>query len=212
MIANTNISGERELLNNNLFPYSGSKKERIFRILLSNKMKNLSWYRIAKLADTNYSYVYSVLSDLKRRGTLHDHEILDVKKLFGWWAKHRYNRYYREYNIQNPKSILKNARMEYAFTGYFAENLVGQYLFPRNYELYVNDHELEKWHTLLVNSGYVGKGNVKIYFTDEHVFFEKYEVEGWPVVSVQQLIVDLIREGAECREAADLLMKRIYNA
>jgi hypothetical protein len=74
------------------------------------------------------------------------------------------------------------------------------------------DHELEKWHNYLMNSGYVGKGNVKIYFTDQHVFFEKYEVEGWPVVSIQQLIVDLIREGAECKEAAEILMKRIYNA
>ncbi len=102
--------------------------------------------------------------------------------------------------------------MEYAFTGYFAENLVGNYLFPRYYELYINDFELEKWHKHLINSGYVGNGNVKIYCTDHHVFFEKYEVEGWPVVSIQQLIVDLIREGAECGEAAEILMKRIYNA
>lgn len=102
--------------------------------------------------------------------------------------------------------------MEYALTGYFAENLVGHYLFPRYYELYINDHCIEDWHNLLIKSGYVGKGNVKIFFTDQHVFFEKYDVEGWPVVSIQQLIVDLMREGAECGEAAELLMKRIYNA
>ena len=175
-------------------------------------MKNLSWYKIAKLTDTNYSYVHTVLSDLEREGLLKERQILDAKKIFNRWAEHRYNRYYREYNIQNPKDTLKNAKMEYAFTGYFAENLVGNYLFPRFYELYVNNHELEKWHKYLMNSGYVGKGNVKIYFTDQHVFFEKYVVEGWPVVSIQQLIVDLIREGAECGEAAEILMKRIYNA
>jgi hypothetical protein len=192
--------------------YFGSKKERVFRILLSNKIKNNSWYKIAKLADTNYSYVHSILYELEREGVLKKHEIIDVKKMFYLWANHRYWRYYREYNIQNPKDTIKNAKMEYAFTGYFAENLVGNYLFPRYYELYVNDSDLEKWHNHLINSGYVGKGNVKIYFTDHHVFFEKYEVEGWTVVSVQQLIVDLMREGAECGEAAEILIKRIYNA
>jgi len=197
---------------NNIFPYHGSKKERIYRILLSEKLKRFTSYRISKLAETNYSHVHSIFSELKREEIINDHEVLDVRKLFKKWAEHKYFRYYREYNIQNPKNIFKNTQMEYAFTGYFAENLVGNYLFPRYYEIYVNDYEIEKWNNILINSGYVGKGNVKIYYTDQHVFFEKYEVEGWPVVSIQQLIVDLIREGAECREAADLLIKRIYNA
>ncbi|MEI7648484.1 MAG: hypothetical protein WCJ47_02085 [Methanomicrobiales archaeon] len=200
------------MLKDNINLYFGSKKERVFRILLSNKNKNCSWYKIAKLAETNYSYVHSILCELERVGALKKHEISDVKKIFNLWANHRSYRYYREYNIQNPKETIKNAKMEYAFTGYFAENLVGNYLFPRYYELYVNDSELEKWHKYLTNSGYVGKGNVKIYFTDQHVFFEKHVVEGWPVVSIQQLIVDLMREGAECGEAAELLMKRIYHA
>ena len=200
------------MLKDNINLYFGSKKERVFRILLSNKIKNCSWYKIAKLAETNYSYVHSILSELERGGALKKHEISDVKKIFNLWANQRSYRYYREYNIQNPKETIKNAKMEYAFTGYFAENLVGNYLFPRYYEFYINDSELEKWHKYLTSSGYVGKGNVKIYFTDQHVFFEKHEVVGWPVVSIQQLIVDLMREGAECGEAAELLMKRIYHA
>ena len=204
--------GEEELINKNKFLYFGSKRERVFRVLLSNKIKKFSWYKIAKLADTNYSYVHSILYELERLGVLKGHKILDVQKIFSLWANHTYRRYYREYNIQNPKEILKNAKMEYAFTGYFAENLVGNYLFPRYYEIYVNDYELEKWHDLLTNSGYVGKGNVKIISTDHHVFFEKYDVEGWPVVSIQQLIVDLLRGGAECGEAGERLMKMIYHA
>jgi hypothetical protein len=35
-------------------------------------------------------------------------------------------------------------------------------------------------------------------------------VKGWPLVSIQQLIVDLMRTGAECAEAADLLIGREY--
>jgi hypothetical protein len=45
---------------------------------------------------------------------------------------------------------------------------------------------------------------------DDHVFFERQEIEGWPVVSIQQLIVDLLRTGAECVEAANLLIRREY--
>ncbi|MCQ1537753.1 hypothetical protein FTO68_01935 [Methanocalculus taiwanensis] len=80
----------------------------------------------------------------------------------------------------------------------FAKNLVGGYLFPRSYELYIKDYEFEQWDNYLLESGYLGKGNVKIFCSDHHVFFEKQIVEGWPVVSAQQLIVDLIREGADC--------------
>jgi hypothetical protein len=205
------------MFNKNIYNYFGSKKERVFRVLLSNKYKNLSSYKVAKLSETNYSWVHSIFKELEREGILKNNKMVDVRKMFFLWAKHPYANqqywpFFREYNIQNPKEVLKNAKMEYAFTGYFAENLIGNYLFPRYYEMYINDYDLEKWHNYLSNSGYSGKGNVRIYCYDQHVFFEKRDVEGWPVVSIQQLIVDLIREGAECGEAGERLMKMIYHA
>jgi len=48
------------------------------------------------------------------------------------------------------------------------------------------------------------------FLTDEHVFWNRIEVKEWPIVSIQQLIVDLLREGAECREAAEILIRRFY--
>lgn len=54
------------------------------------------------------------------------------------------------------------------------------------------------------------KGNVQIILADQHVFFERGTVENKPMVSIQQLIVDLYRNGAECTEAADLLVERTY--
>lgn len=200
------------MLDKNIFQYFGSKQERIYRVLLSQKIRNPSGYKISKLTEVSYPYVHSILDELERKGVVKDRQILDSKKLFSYWADHRGPDYLREYNIQNPKEILKNARMDYAFTGYFAENLTGGYLFPRYYELYIKDYEYEKWHKYLTNSGYLGKGNVKIYCSDHHVFFEKHSVDDWPVVSIQQLIVDLIREGAECGEAGERLMKMMYHA
>jgi hypothetical protein len=204
--------GGLNLKNDNLYQYFGGKKERVFRVLLSPKYKNVTSYKVAKLADTNYSWVHTILNDLENENLVKGCEVLDIKKMYLYWAKHPFQMYTREYNVQNPKDVLKNVKMEYAFTGYFAENLIGHFLFPRFFEFYIRDNDVEKWDKYLKKSGYYGKGNVKIYFTDQHVFFEKHTVEDWPVVSIQQLIVDLIREGAECREAADILIKRIYGA
>ena len=200
------------MVNNNINLYFGSKKERVFRVLLSNKYKNVSSYKVAKLAETNYSWVHTILNELENKKILDNRQILDIKKLYLYWANHPHQVYVREYNIQNPKEILRTAKMEYAITGYFAENLIGNYLFPRYFEFYINDYDVEKWNNYLLKSGIHGKGNVKVYYTDQHVFFEKHMIDDWPVVSMQQLIVDLIRAGAECREAADILIKRIYNA
>ena len=199
------------MITKNIYQYFGSKKERVYRILLSNKIKKPSGYKIAKLAEVSYPYVHTILGDLEREGLLKNREISDIKKLFNYWAEHRSPGYYREFNIQNPKDALKTAKMEYALTGYFAENIIGNYLFPRYYQIYIRDEDIDKWQNHLVKNGYVGKGNVRIYLNDQHVFFEKHEVEDWPVVSIQQLIIDLIREGAECGEAAEILIKRIYH-
>ncbi len=200
------------MIDKNEFQYFGSKQERVYRVLLSDKIKKPSGYRVAKLAEVSYPYVHTILNDLEREGILKDRQIIEIEKMFNHWSDHRGPIYVREYNIQNPKDIFKKAQMDYAFTGYFAENLVGGYLFPRSYELYIKDYEFEQWDNYLLESGYLGKGNVKIFCSDHHVFFEKQIVEGWPVVSAQQLIVDLIREGADCGEAGERLMKMMYHA
>jgi hypothetical protein len=63
---------------------------------------------------------------------------------------------------------------------------------------------------LLTSQGLVGRGNVQVIVADEHVFYERQKVDGWSLVSVQQVIVDLYRTGVECAEAADLLVGRLY--
>jgi hypothetical protein len=47
--------------------------------------------------------------------------------------------------------------------------------------------------------------------SDENVFWDGKKIQGWTIVSIQQLIVDLLREGVECTEAAELLIRRFYN-
>ncbi|MDI6719449.1 MAG: helix-turn-helix domain-containing protein [Methanomicrobiales archaeon] len=190
--------------------YYGAKTERIYRVLLSRKLKNPTRYRIAKEAGVSYTYVFNVLRELEREGIIREHILRDPEKLFYLWAGRKETRLYREYNIQNPAQLFKDVKKEYAITGYFAENLMSHYLFPRSVEFYIKPGDQIYWHNLLMSNGYAGKGNVKIILTDPHVFYERSRIDHYFVVSIQQLIVDLIREGAECREAADILIKRVY--
>ena len=189
---------------------SGDKVERVLRILLSRKMSKLTWYRIAKEADVNYSWVHRILTELEGEGLIADGKLKDPKGIFMKWAGRKDNRVFREYHLQDPDAVMKNSVMDYAFTGYFAENLIGHYLFPRYREIYIRREDAMKWHTYLTANGYVGKGNLRVIISDEHVFFEKDVVQGWPVVSIQQLIVDLYRTGSECAEAADNLVRKAY--
>ena len=186
------------------------KVERIYRVFLSRKIKKMTWYRVAEEAEAAFGWTHKVLKSLENDGIIKEYKIKDPKALFKRWVDRKDRRVYREYHAQNPAEILKNSEMDYALTGYFAENLIGHYLFPRYYQLYIHPKDAANWHSLLSENAYVGKGNIQILIADEHVFYEKDEVDGWPTVSIQQLIVDLYREGAECVEAADLLLMRVY--
>ena len=190
-------------------PY-GDKVERIYRVLLSRNLKNLTWYRIAKEADVGYGWAHRVLKGLERDDIIKGRELKGPRALFARWAARKDRRVYRDYHVQDAAEVLREAKMGYALTGYFAENLVGHYVFPRYHEFYVHRQDAPAWHALLSKKGYVGKGNVQVLLADEHVFYEAAVVDGWPVVSIQQLIVDLYRTGAECAEAADLLVGRAY--
>lgn len=186
------------------------KVERIYRVLLSIKSRNQSWYRIAKEAEVSYGWAYRVLQSLEARGIIDGAEIINARELFLTWASRKDWRFFREYHVQDPVTPLRHCKMKYALTGYFAENLVGHYLFPRYFEIYIHEKDAAVWNETIVKSGYVGRGNLKVIVADDHVFYESERINDWPLVSVQQLIVDLYRNGAECSEAADLLVRRHY--
>jgi hypothetical protein len=188
----------------------GDKVERIYRVLLSTQEKNRTWYRIAKDADVSYGWAYSVLKGLERDGFIDGLKVLRHRELFLRWAERKDLRLFREYNVQDIDEIIAKSELDHAFTGYFAENQIGRYLFPRYREFYIKKEDALKWHQLLTKHGYVGRGNTQVILADDHVFFERQCIDDHPLVSTQQLIVDLYRTGAECAEAADLLVSKVY--
>ena len=55
----------------------------------------------------------------------------------------------------------------------------------------------------------VGKGNLRLLPADEHTFYKASKLQGLAVVSLPQLIVDLLAEGGPCIEAAQLLLEKM---
>ena len=193
------------------FHFRGAKLDQIYRILLALDNDGRSWYRLAHEAGVAYGWAHRKLDELKKIGLIIGSQVVKPRELFRIWADHRVPIYVREYHVKDPQGILKDCPYEFAITKYYAENLLNNYLFPKVHDLYVKAHDLVAWHELLSSKGYVGGGNLRILVADEHVSWGTKVVGGWPVVSVQQLIVDLIREGAECIEAVDQLLEKYYH-
>jgi hypothetical protein len=189
---------------------AGDKVERIYRVLLSTHAIDRTWYRVAKDADVSYGWAYNVLKGLERDGLIDGHKLVQPEELLMRWVERKDLRLFREYNVQNLDDIISKSELDHVFTGYFAENHIGRYLFPRHREFYVKKEDALKWHKLLTGHGYVGRGNAQVILADDHVFFERQYIDGHHLVSTQQLIVDLYRTGAECAEAADLLVSKVY--
>jgi hypothetical protein len=139
------------------------------------------------------------------RGT----KVIDYTKLIYYWKECKVIPAKREYMVRNPLEILHKTKLAYALTTYQAENLVQNYLFPSRVDFYIKPKDKEKWHRLLSKEGLVGKGNTRILILDEHVFYDSFKTKGLNVVSLPQLIVDLLAEGGVCVEAAEKLLEKV---
>lgn len=186
------------------------KIERIYRVLLSIPDVERSVRRISKEAETDYHWTYNTIKELEERGIVHCTRLMDPSSLFRVWAERPVTTLFREYHIQNPKSFIENIELDHALTTYYAENQIGNYLVPRIMDIYIHEKDIDLWHEKLIEKGFAGQGNVRILLGDEHVFWDRISKGPLKTVSIQQLIVDLLREGGVCVEAAEILMERYY--
>ncbi|HEC86264.1 MAG TPA: hypothetical protein ENI49_00080 [Thermoplasmatales archaeon] len=189
----------------------GKKRERILRVLLKKPDGSLSFYRIAKEADCTHVWVINFLRMLEKKRLVKKTKVVDVKGMFSYWLEiSKYPRY-REYNIQNPLDILKKTKLRYALTTYYAESLTQHYLFPSRVDIYIKEKDFQNWHKFLTEHGLVGKGNFRVLIDDEHVFYSNIRRDGIRIVSIPQLILDLLRENGVAKEAAHMLIMREYH-
>lgn len=192
-------------------PKRGQVKERILRVLLNqanDQSEKLTKYKIVKLAKANISWVIELLKKLEKQGLVDGTRVKDYHGLITMWKNIRIRPDVREYMVRDILDLLRKTDMKYALTTYAAENLVQKYLFTSRIDFYIQPNDLHKWHNMLSEKGLVGKGNVRLLLTDEHVFYNSSVRDGLTVVSIPQLIVDLMAEGAVGGEAADMLLEK----
>lgn len=190
----------------------GYVRERILRVLLNNQKENLTKYKIVKLAKANISWVIEFLRKLEKQGLVEGTRVKSYRGLVNMWKSIRKDPDVREYMVRDILELLKKTDMKYALTTYSAENLVQKYLFPSRTDFYILKKDQQNWHKTLAEKGLVGKGNVRVLITDEHVFYNSSVREGLTIVSIPQIIVDLMAEGLVAEEAAEMLLKREENS
>ncbi len=187
----------------------GHKQDRILRVLLTED-KPLSKNELSKRAGCTRQWVILFLRQLEKKGFVKGTKVADQVKLLKYWLNiYKRPNKYREYMIQNPLEFLKKAELDYAATTFYAENILQRFLFPSRLDIYIKEKDLEKWHKLLTNNGLYGRGNFRIIISDEHVMYKKRKINGIYIVCTPQLIIDLLKEGGPCEEAAEMLLQKL---
>lgn len=185
-------------------------EDRILRIVLNNPQGNLSKSQVARLAECSRVWVIKFLRKLQGMGLVKDRTVTNYRGLVDYWQGIRPKFDSRDYLVHDETKVVRDSNLAYAFTTYQAEILLQQYLFPSRTDAYVLSEDKEKWHKAILGvGGLVGRGNLRLIFADQHVFYGAESMQGFKVVSRPQLILDLRAEGGPAVEAADILLSKV---
>jgi len=189
--------------------HRGTLRERIIRVLLVEPEGSLTKYKLAKKAESSFPWTHELLNKLEALKLVKDTKVTDYAGLINYLRQVKAKPEKKEYMNKDPINLIKKMKLPYALTTYQAENLVQHYLFPSRTDLYIKAEDAKEWHEQLTVEGLVGKGNVRLLVTDNHVFYGAFEQQGLTVVNIPQLIVDLLEEGGVCTEAAEKLIQKV---
>jgi len=187
----------------------GKKREDIIRVLLTEPDGSLTKYRISKRSGASISWTMDYLRHLQERSLIEGTKVTDPVGLFKEWKDISLYPKHFDFFIADPKGILKEARMDYALTTYFAENYFSKILFPSRADIYIKREEFEEWKGIIFrNKGLVGKGNLRLLVSEggEELGNGSY-LDGLKLVSKVQLMLDLIREGGVCYQAFEIMVR-----
>ena len=138
--------------------------------------------------------------------------VVDPAALYDRWLDTRIEPNTVRVSLQQPLDTVRNADLDYALTTDEAEQVHQGFLFASTTALYVREADIKAWLDLIEQTGFVGGGNTELRATDEHVFYNTQRIEDVTMVSVPQLIVDLLDEDGPAVEAANRLMTRYHDA
>ena len=199
-----------------------TKLKKILALLLDHELEIKSKYELAKMAGCTPSWAIMSCKKLEKQGLMKGLKVVNAKKLFDLFhaikPKKRGFKAYSVYGNGFEKIIesFKELGREFAFTTYFAENLVQKYLFLHRTDMYINNEDQDKWHEELTEIGTYGGGNIRIIVSTHDELFNKkqikYQGKDFWVVNLPQLISDLYTEGGPAGEAADMLLEKLVKA
>lgn len=151
-----------------------------------------------------------LIKQLESKGLVKGTRVSNYKGLIMEWAKRKVKFPSQRYMLKGIMDELRTSRMKYALTTYHAETLVNGYLFPTKTEVYIREYDFDQWHNALVKLGaMVGGGNITLKLYDDGVFYNSFTTkDGYTIVSIPQLIVDLVREGGVAMQAAEILIQK----
>ena len=181
----------------------------IIRTLLVEPNGTLTKYRLAKTAEASFPWTHEFLNKLQALKLVKGTQVTNYAELINYWLPIKTKSEKKDYMHKNPLSLIQETNLPYALTTYQAENLVQHYLFPSRTDLYIKKEDADKWHEELTVEGLVGKGNLRLLIADEHVFYGAFKRQNLTVVSIPQLIVDLLQEGGVCTDAAEKLINKV---
>ncbi len=187
----------------------GKLRERIIRTLLVEPNGTLTKYKLAKTAEASFPWTHEFLNKLQAQKLVNGTQVTNYKGLINYWLQVKTKPEKKDYMHKNPLSLIQKTNLPYALTTYQAENLVQHYLFPSRIDIYIKKEDAAKWQEAITAEGLVGKGNLRLLTADKHVFHGAFKRQGLTVVSVPQLIVDLLQEGGVCTEAAEKLLNKV---
>ncbi len=187
----------------------GVKTDRVYRILLCDIEGSLTQYRVAKIAETEQTHVNAIIHDLEKSRLVEGTKVIDHKGLLTRWSCLHIKYQSQSYMIPKIMEVLKDIDLDYGLTTYMAESMVNRYLFPTRTELYIRGKDFDAWHQMLVNHGaLVGGGNTRLRWYDDQTLYNSFTFNNYKLVSVPQLIVDLLREIGSTVEAANMMMQK----
>jgi hypothetical protein len=181
----------------------GFNKGRIIRVLLNHTGDDLTKYRVAQLSGASEPWTRQYTDQLAEQGLIDGTEVITPAKLYQVWLDQRIEPNQLEVSLQQPMDLLAETDLQYALTTYQAENLQQGFLFTSTTDFYIAPAEINDWLAVVEEKGLLGGGNTRIRVLDDHVFYNQQAVDGFSIVSIPQLILDLLAEGGPCEQAAE---------
>jgi hypothetical protein len=186
------------------------KNIRIIRRLLDDPHRKWTKYGLAKASGCSRQWVIQFLRSLEGRNVVKGTRVRSVLGL----AKLGAGMLPEPMNVANmyhpdPVRLLGRLGEDYAVTTYFGENQLTHHLFLTRYDAYVTEEAFRAAREAVSKEGLIGGGNLRLMIpVDDMIIKEASNIRGVRVVSVGQLMLDLVKEGGVAMQAAEEMVKR----